>query len=61
MTVELQIGPISFDESRLSTLIHNPLSFLSRANRNFTNFGLIDPDTNFYRDVYNKQLLNEVE
>ena len=53
MTVELQIGPISFDESRLSTLIYNPLSFSSRANRNFSNSGLIDPDANFYRDVYN--------
>jgi hypothetical protein len=53
MIFELQNGPVNFDEDRLSTLIYNPLSSSAGAKKNLTNFGQIDPDSNFYQDVNN--------
>ena len=53
MIFELQHGPISYDENRLSNLIYNLLTFSPSSETNFHITSLLDPDTNFYSDVDN--------
>ena len=60
MIFELQNGPISYDENRLSNLIYNPLTFSPSSETNFHITSLLDPDTNFYSDVENCVLMKGI-